>query len=787
MATQQVGRFEIQRTLGKGGQGAVYLANDPQLDRLVAIKAMHKAGPQASAALTNEARIVSKLQHPNIITLFDCGEHRGVPYLVYAYVPGQTLSDLLKQERVLSLVRAAEIASGILQGLGYAHQQNIIHLDIKPANIMMNEDGQAMVMDFGLARAVSQQQGQDNDFALNGTPRYVAPELVAGKPGTVLSDVYAVGAILYEMVTGQYAIEGEGVYEVLNKVANEPVIQPSTYNERIDEVLESVILKALAKDPGERFRSAGQMLKALHDYLGNAQEVAEPVDEADNSTLEFLLRRMRTKQDFPAISGSIAEINRIVSSESASGSKLASAILQDFSLTSKLLKLVNAATYGQFGGKINTISKAVVVLGFETVRSIASSLMVIDFLQNKPQAAQLKDEIANAILSSVVALQLAEGESAVRDTEELMVCTMFYNLGKLLTTYYFFDESQEIIRLVQQGSSEESAAIKVLGISYGELGIGVARSWNFSHRMLTSMHQLKEIKKPEGELPAMAITVNLANDLCNVAQSGKNKAQALGGLIKRYSAARKLTEKDLLGALERGLTDFRQRSSALGIRLGRCQVLDKVRRWHGKMEDDGPTSTRSGGVLEDIQLEKSLNADDSGSFKITPDAILSAGAQDVSNTIVVPDFKLNDALLMILETIYRAMNFHRAVLLIRDNKRQEMVARYGFGEGFEQLKSRFTFPLASQKDVFHLAIEDGVDIAISNTRASNIEAKIPAWYWKAVNAPCFMLLPAMVKGKTICMFYADMAQPDQFEATQQQLALLRTLRNQAILAIKQKI
>ena len=170
---------------------------------------------------------------------------------------------------------------------------------------------------------------------------------------------------------------------------------------------------------------------------------------------------------------------------------------------------------------------------------------------------------------------------------------------------------------------------------------------------------------------------------------------------------------------------------------------------------------------------------------LDPDAILSAGIQDVTNSMV-GDFKLNDILQMVLETIYRGMGFNRALIMIRNNKLGAMIARFGFGAGINEVIPHFRFPLQFMPDVFHLSIEKGLDISIADIYALNIADKIPGWYRDAVNAPCFILLPLMLNGKAIGLFYADMLESNSLNISQQQLSLLRTLRNQAVLAIKNK-
>jgi serine/threonine protein kinase len=764
----------------------VYLARDPRLERPVAIKTLRKGGQPAQPLLT-EARLVSKLLHPNIVTLFDAGEHQGQPYLVYAFVEGKTLAQEINSYTMLPLNRAAQITCGILDALACAHAQGIVHLDIKPSNVMLDGGGNPMVMDFGLARLAGE-QAQDNKRALSGSPRYMAPELIDGQPGTFLSDVYSVGALLYEMATGQHAVGGESLFEVLHRAANERIAAPSTRNEGVDEKLEAIVLKAVARDPAQRYAGALGMKAALVDYLGAA--AVEDASSASNSTLDFLLRRMRNKKDFPALSGSIAEINRIVSSASTSNSKLASCILQDFSLTSKLLKLVNAATYGQFGGSINTVSKAVVLLGFETIRSIASSLIFIEFLQNKSQAGQVKDEVTHAIFASIAAAQLAAGQN-VRDVEEVMVCAMFHGLGRMLSAYYFYEENRDIARRVAQGESETQAALKVLGMTYPDLGAGVARSWNFSPRLIAGMSKLDVVKPGKSELDTLTATVNAANELCDAIKSGnaQNRERLFKDLIQRYAPAIKITEKQLGRALETGMTEFARRSSMLGIDHRKMQLLDKVRALNGQPDESVPGAPvpAADDPMQGVgRLEQTVKEEPAASARpANPELVLGAGIQDVTNSLV-GEFRLNDVLQMILETIYRGMGFDRALLLIRDARRNVMQARCGFGVGIDAMIPKFRFGLDYVPDVFHLAVAKGVDIAIEDTRAPKILDKIPAWYRNSVNAPCFLLLPAMVKDRAICLFYADMAISGGLQTSPQQLALLRTLRNQAVLAIRQK-
>jgi len=784
---KEINRFKIIRKISSGGQGAVYLGHDTQLDRQVAIKMVHTTTVQQKENLLREARITSKFIHPNIVPLHDVGEHEGFPYLVYAFIEGDTLAQLLKRTGKMTLTQAARLMVGVLDGLEYAHQQGVMHLDVKPANVIVTPNTLPMLLDFGIALHVD--RVGDSGNGLDGTPNYMAPERFSSKGADFRSDIYSVGTMLYEMVTGRSAVEGDTVFQILHRAANMEVTSPSIHNSQIDERFEVIIRKAIAKNPEERFANAASMRQALLKYLDSSQDDEETQNTSDSdSTLSFLLRRMRSKGDFPALSGIVSEINTIVASESSSHSKLAQAILQDFALTNKVLKLVNTASFGQFGGNINTISKAVVILGFDTVRNIAMTLILLEFLQNKSQAEGLKDEVIASFFAGILAAELSEG-GRPGDAEEAMICGMFHNLGRLLATFYFFEESQEVNRLMQdQKLSEERASMKVLGLSYNALGIGVAKSWNFPSRLVAGMAKYSEgeIKTPHGDIEQLNVTVNLANELCAVSAitDVSQKSSELQKLCNRFEKATHLSSAKLAKTLEAGLNVLSQRSAILGVPTGKSPLLKKIRKWSGHAEPDNSDATPGDGVprIDTLVPEEATQP------KATqdPDAMLSAGIQDVTNALV-DDTKLNDVLLMVVETIFRSLNFKHTLIFIRDNKQNAMVAKMGFGDGVDAILPRLKFPIAFVPDVFHLSIDKGADIVIEDVDALTIADKIPKWYRDSMDTKCFLMLPIMIKSKAIGLIYADVKEANSLKLSEKQLSMLRTLRNQAVLAIKQNL
>lgn len=513
-----------------------------------------------------------------------------------------------------------------------------------------------------------------------------------------------------------------------------------------------------------------------------------PEQEASKkNALERLLQMEGS--DFPALSGTISEINRVVASDSSSSARLTKAILQDISLTNKLLKLVNTASYGQFGGKINTISKAVVILGFDTVRNVAMALILLEFMHNKSQAVQLKDDVVASFFSGVLAFKLC-GRN-VRDAEEAMICAMLHALGRMLATFYFFEESQQIDRLIEQGESEARASFKVLGISYNDLGIGISKHWGFPDRLLAGMQKTQSGKlgKPRTELEHLNVTANLANELCAISANTplENKQDALKRLAERYQDAVPINADELTEVLQEGLAEVSVRAAIINLPTVNSRFLKTIKQWSGQtQEKSAPVDEQMQGITAlDEAAEIDIEEDEAEVEKIDPESILSAGIQDVTNTLVM-DYTLNDILQMVLETMFRAMRFNRILVFVGDSKTGSMRARLGFGRDVDRLMPKFHFPLQFEADVFHIVLQKGVDIVIEDVTADNIASKIPAWHRTAVTAKSFLLLPIMINKRAIGMFYADMENKDSLQITPRQLGLLRTLRNQAILAIKQK-
>lgn len=797
---KHIGRFEILRELGRGAQSVVYLARDPHLEREVAIKTLHfsQPDPRQNEQLLTEARMVSQLRHPNVVPIFEAGEEGGDLYLVFEYVAGKNLGEYLKASGALSPVKAIAIMRPILDAIGHAHAAGIIHRDLKPTNILINEDGVPRVMDFGIAARVETPAHEGAHFT--GTPAYMAPEYITDHVIGERTDVFAAGLVFYELLTGRRAVQGRDAFQVMNRIANENITLPTDGSVNLDDRIVDLLYKALARDPQSRYESAAQMSDAFDAYL-EPDEMTPPAD-VKQSTIDFLLRRMRHKSDFPALSESVSAINKMTTSDKESVAQLSMSILKDFALTNKILRLVNSAYYRQAGGgNISTVSRAVLVLGFDAVRNIAITVLLFEHLQNKSNANQLKDEFLRANLAGILARDIAAKTSA-RDVEQAFICSMFHNLGRLLSQYYFPEESEEIKKLqLQKPGAEEAVVIQVLGISFEDLGIGIARTWGFPSLIVGSMRKLPagNVRKPAAAEDRLRVLSGFSNELCRLIAevAPEQRHKELRKLSARFGDSVPLSEQELQQTMEKSFEAVAQFASIIHLNLQLTSFGRQIKAWGGSRVNLAQTEdTLAGGdSLSGTVLSDSVPAGAAGSLGQAGDtaagdqvgaaeAILTAGIQDISNTLV-EDFKLNDVLRIILETMYRAKGFKRVILCIRDAKNNAMVGRFGFGPDAPDVAKRFSFPLSFTPDIFHAALSKGVDILISDTNDPKIATRIPDWFRKGVAAETFLLFPLCIKGKPMALIYADRDHAGEIVISEKELSLLRTLRNQAVLAIKQ--
>ena len=277
MSLQTVGRYQITGELGKGAMGVVYTALDPMIGRAVALKTMRLDvhGIEQQEVLQrfrNEARAGGVLNHPNIVTIYDAGEQDGMFYIAMEVIEGTTLHQMMAQHRTLPAERVIEMGRQICAGLDYAHAHGVIHRDVKPANIMITPAGMVKIMDFGIAKSMG--GGMTTDGQVLGTPNYMSPEQVKGKPLDGRSDLFSLGVVLYEMLTGEKPFSGQNVTTIIYKIVNEDPVPPAQLDPKIHPGLSTVITRCLAKSPEERYQTGAALVRELENH----ESIRPPLD-----------------------------------------------------------------------------------------------------------------------------------------------------------------------------------------------------------------------------------------------------------------------------------------------------------------------------------------------------------------------------------------------------------------------------------------------------------------------------------------------------------------------------
>ncbi|NCT85108.1 MAG: HDOD domain-containing protein [Comamonadaceae bacterium] len=785
----QLGRFRLLKPLGEGAQATVWLAHDPLLDREVAVKLLKAQLADAGEAGSvdewlHEARAVSRLTHPNIVPVFEADTQGGRSYLVFEYVSGGTLSQRLRAGPRPTAAEAVTLMLGILDGLSAAHAAGLVHRDLKPSNILLDARGRPRVMDFGIAARVS--TAADAASRIVGTPGYISPEAARGAPPHPQMDLFAAAVMLAEMLSGQRLNHDPDPWRAIQRVQTTQLMLPAGLDAGVDDALRAIVQRGLAREPAARWPSATLLRDALAAWL---RPVAEPDAPQDAPVLDFLLRRMRHKSDFPALSDAIGRIQRLTQSEQESVASLSNEILKDVALTQKLLRLVNTAQYRHMGGGgIGTVSRAVALIGFAGIRNLALSLVLLERMENKGHARRLREDYLRSLMAASLARELCANP---REAEEAFLAAMFHHLGRSLTEFYFPEEAEAVRRLVgpaedgQPALGEEAASTQVLGMSYEALGLGVARQWGLPASLQRAMH------RPAGEAPQRLLEdaterqrwlARASNDMADlILDTPPEQTHArLRALAQRHARALGLSAETFEQAADTARQHLAQMMAALDLQLPRDSRAQRLLAPLQPSADDSLTQHQ---LAPTLALERGPQETASSTEQAIQ--LLAAGVQDITD-VMVDNFQLNAVLRMILETIYRALGFRRVIFCLRDARGQALTGRLGVGADVERLAPLLRVDLTAQPpDLFAAVCLKGADTLIQDARSPNITPRLPGWFRGELQAQSFLLLPLMLKGAPLGLIYADHARAGAVQLGDKELSLLRTLRNQAVMAFRQ--
>ena len=340
------GDYEIFEQIGRGGMGTIYRARQKSLDRIVAIKMVHSYHSDHER-FRIEAESIAALTHANIVPIYEIGEHEGRPFFSMQFIDGGNLKEHI-DELPMDPKAAAQIARTTAQAVHYAHQHGILHRDLKPANILIDQNRQPHVTDFGLAKRMESEHELTQTGMIVGTPGYMSPEQASGssRSMTTAADVYGLGAILYAMLTGEAPFVGDSSWQIIRRVIDEPPVPPRRHNSEIDRDLETICLKCLEKEPGDRYESCETLARDLKRYLNNEPVAARPISDSE--------RFWRWCQRNPAIACLSAAVVMLLLATTLSTIFLAIAEQRKKSLSEQQTQLIDDVSKAKRGEKYAT-------------------------------------------------------------------------------------------------------------------------------------------------------------------------------------------------------------------------------------------------------------------------------------------------------------------------------------------------------------------------------------------------------------------------------------------------
>lgn len=368
---RQLGRYEVISELGQGAMGVVYKARDPLIDRVVAIKTINLGLAQEDkeeyeGRFYQEAKAAGRLNHPNIVTIYDVGKSGDIAYIAMEFLHGCELRDLMRENGKLPVDQVLDMVAQVASGLAYAHEHGIVHRDIKPSNIMVIRDGHVKITDFGIARMASSAVRTQTGMVL-GSPKYMSPEQVLGKVIDQRSDIFSLGVMLYEMLTGESPFMGENVNAIMFQTLNSMPAAPGTLNSAVPDMLNFIVAKALAKELDDRYQNAKDFatdLRACRDTLPRSNQ---PIDMPGGERRKLAgvvvsERRQNTEQSEAALA-TLGLSNAFDSSEATMRLAALTTTADEVDELSKTLKIVTpAAQLNKPGAQMNKIAKARPVL-----------------------------------------------------------------------------------------------------------------------------------------------------------------------------------------------------------------------------------------------------------------------------------------------------------------------------------------------------------------------------------------------------------------------------------------
>ena len=499
-----------------------------------------------------------------------------------------------------------------------------------------------------------------------------------------------------------------------------------------------------------------------------------------------LMNKVCGHDDMFALGSSVARVVQMASSDDQGTHDLAYYVLSDVALTQRILRLSNTATYRTASGtSVTTISRAISLLGFDNVKTTALAMLLVDALANSAHAHSVRAELENALCASLVGREMARN-SAWHGAEEAAIAALFKNVGPLLVASHEHARYREIVALTAAGAHTQGQASQmILGCSYDALSEAVLGEWKIPDLIVRALAPL-----PAGSLKAAA---SRGEWMRQVASFSMDVAQLLAGSAPADSPAASASAAALLVRYGAALdVDAEQMEHLCASVQGHMSALLQSMHAQPKARS-APLSASmpAGDGLPDVLLLATMDAGLAAADTFYPSgkphharALLLAGVQDVTQMRASGEATLNEVILAVLETLYRSMGFRFATVCLNDPRSGQFRARASVGDAHQQRQAGFAFPLASSRDLFHLAMENDADLMIADAATPKIAALLPHWHRQLLpDARSFIVLPLVVGKAQLGLFYADRAQPAPEGVAPDESALIKALKAQVLVAL----
>ncbi|MBN2655031.1 MAG: HDOD domain-containing protein [Nitrospirae bacterium] len=504
---------------------------------------------------------------------------------------------------------------------------------------------------------------------------------------------------------------------------------------------------------------------------------------------ESVLNRIRQNSEFPVMSETVNIINSFDTQPESSLSDFANLVLKDYALTTKILRLVNTVYFSQFG-EVTTISRAIILLGFENIRNIAMTLMLFDHL-NKNSSNDLLETIMQSFFSGMLAKKIAS-DIRIPDAEEAFICSLFHKFGRVMAAFYLPEKLSEIAKMEDKWkSNEDVASVSVMGATFEDIGMTIAGEWNFPKQVIHSMRTMRNSEKGIMSDPLYVVTV-MANEISRLVYLGRDEKEIyskIAELAARVKGGLPISNeklKEYMSGSAQNLSDF---MSSIDIDASRSVFVKRAAAWPAKeaapVKNDAVEEHPAFASGAISTIDSMIIPEDAE----TPENIFTKGIQDM-NSAILGGFSLNDMFKILLETMYRGMQLSghsRTLFFIKDATSASMSIRYGFGSLVDEARQWFRIQLSNSDDIFNSSMTKQTDFVVKDITANDIRSMMPSWYSDHIETPIFVIiLPIVVNKKPLGLFYLEGERDSFSKLTASQLNYLKIMRDQAVLAIKQK-